>query len=114
MTTSTSASIWNFADQPEFAACLSRLRMLNGEPSRAARCDVLHDETGETAHSASVNGHRIRWTDEDAAVSLAWLGILPTCANCRTPYRGTGAFCGTPCALADKQISRDYQLDEVA
>ena len=111
----TSASIWNFAgSEPEFASCASRLFMLNGDPARTARCDVLHGETGDLTHSAWVNGHRLSWSDWDAVIAEAWLGILPTCANCRAPYRGDNPYCGARCALADKQISRDYEAVEAA
>lgn len=107
-------AVWGFTAAPEFRACESRLYCLNGDVNRAARCSVLHAETGATGHSASVNGHRVFWSDQDAAHSLsAWL-LLPACANCGARYRGDGSYCGARCELADKQISRDYQLDEVA
>lgn len=112
------ASFWGFAGQePEFAACQSRLRMLNGDPSRSARCDVLHAETRVKAHSASINGHRVSWTDREAEVALAWLGILPTCANCRAPYRRAAdrsPFCGARCALADKHTFDEYETEAAA
>jgi hypothetical protein len=111
------ASIWNSFQEPEFPACESRLRMLNGDPSRSAACSVSHTETGDTVHGAMVGPHFMRWTNRDAAIALAWLGILPTCANCRAPYRATAdrsPFCGARCQLADKHTFDEYETEAAA
>lgn len=112
-------SPWNRfgADEPEYEACESRLRMLDGDPTRSAWCVVLHGETGETEHCAPVNGHNKFWSDRDAELADAWYGILPTCTNCKARYRKTDGsqYCGARCQLADKHNpADDYELDEVA
>jgi hypothetical protein len=116
-TTTFPATLWNFAGAvPEFPACQSRLRMLNGDPARTARCSISHEETGETAHGALIGPHFLRWTDAEAVIALAWFEILPTCANCQARYRPVDGsqFCGTRCQLADKHSPADDYEAEAA
>lgn len=110
-------AVWGFAQEPEFAACKSRLRMLNGDPAKSLSCVVLHGETGETAHCAKVNSHDVFWSDAEAKIAEAWFGILPTCANCRAHYRPSdgGPYCGARCQLADKHSpADDYEAEAAA